>query len=158
MKSVVRKWMKIDDFDPLKIASSVVLSNIVEGDPVWIFMVACPGVGKSEILGMMKKCDDVYTTSSITPNALISGAIPYKGREPSLLPKLDGKTLCIKDFSTIQTMRDNDRDSLLGILRDAYDGSAGKEFGTGESKHFKSKFSILAGVTPSIYEIENLIS
>lgn len=150
----IQSWLKIDDFDPIKVAISTVLSNFIEGDPVWMFLVACPGVGKSEMLGMFKQSQDVYTTSSITPNALISGAIPYKGKEPSLLPKLDGKTLCIKDFSTIQTMRDTERDSLLGILRDAYDGSAGKVFGTGESKHFESKFSILAGVTPSIYDLE----
>lgn len=154
----IQSWLKIDDFDHIKVAISIVLSNYIDGDPVWMFLVACPGVGKSEMLGMFKQCEDVYTTSSITPNALISGAIPYKGKEPSLLPKLDGKTLCIKDFSTIQTMRDTDRDSLLGILRDAYDGSAGKVFGTGESKNFNSKFSILAGVTPSIYELEHSFS
>lgn len=154
----IRKWMKIDDFDPLKVATAITLSNFIDGDPVWMFLVACPGVGKSEIMGMFKYCPDVYTTSSITPNALISGSIAYRGREPSLLPKLNKKMLCIKDFSTIQTMRDADRDSLLGILRDAYDGSAGKVFGTGESKHFDSKFSILAGVTPSIYEMEHHFS
>lgn len=154
----IKKWMKIDDFNPLKISVSVLLSNFIEGDPVWMFLVACPGVGKSETLGMFKNCPDVYTTSSITPNALISGAVPYKGQEPSLLPKLSGKMLCIKDFSTIQTMRDNDRDSLLGILRDAYDGSAGKDFGTGAHKQFESKFSILAGVTPSIYQLEHQFS
>lgn len=154
----IQSWLKIDDFDPIKVAISIVLSNFIDGDPVWMFLVACPGVGKSEMLGMFKQSQDVYTTSSITPNALISGAISYKGKEPSLLPKLDGKTLCIKDFSTIQTMRDTERDSLLGILRDAYDGSAGKVFGTGESKHFESKFSILAGVTPSIYDLEHQFS
>ena len=158
LKNKIQKWMRINDFNPLKISTAVLLSNFIVGDPVWMFLVACPGVGKSETLGMFKSCDDVYTTSSITPNALISGAISYKGKEPSLLPKLDGKMLCIKDFSTIQTMRDNDRDSLLGILRDAYDGSAGKVFGTGESKHFESKFSMLAGVTPSIYQMEHHFS
>lgn len=154
----VKKWMKVEDFDPLKVAVGVLLSNFIEGEPVWLFLVACPGVGKSEILGMFKHCPQTYTTSSITPNALISGAVAYKGKEPSLLPKLNGKMLCIKDFSTIQTMRDNDRDALLGILRDAYDGSAGKDFGTGEHKWFESKFSILAGVTPSIYELEHQFS
>jgi len=154
LEATIKKWLKIEDLDPVRVAVATVLSNFLSGDPIWMFLVASPGGGKSELLGMFRSSPDVYTTSSLTPNSLISGAPSYKGKEPSLLPKIDGKTLCIKDFSTIQTMRDSERESLLGILRDAYDGSAGKVFGTGETKKFDSKFSILAGVTPSVYELD----
>lgn len=152
--TIVQTWLRIKNLDQFLVSAAVVLSNEMEGDPLWVFLVACPGEGKSETLNTFKHCEEVFITSSITPNSLISGAINTKGREPSLLPKLDGKTLCIKDFSTIQTMRDTDRDALLGILRDAYDGAAGKVFGTGEEKYFESKFTMLAGVTPSIYELD----
>lgn len=158
LSKIIRSWLKVRNLHPFLVSSAVVLSNSISGDPVWMFIVASPGEGKSETLATFKMCREVYTTSSLTPNALISGAIVYKGKEPSLLPKLNGKTLCIKDFSTIQTMRETDRDSLLGILRDAYDGSAGKVFGTGEEKHFDSKFSILAGTTPAVYELDNQFS
>lgn len=156
---IIKHWFKVEDYNAHLMSLAVITSNLLPGDAVWIFMVASPGVGKSEILGSFKYCDDVFITSSITPNALISGAIATKnGGDPSLLPKLNHKTLLVKDFAAIQTMRDTDRDALMGILRDAYDGSATKVFGTGETKAYESKFSFLAGVTPSIYQLDHQFS
>lgn len=153
LKRVISKWLKLDTYDAVVTSVAVVISNYTLGDPLWIQLVAIPGGCKTEIISMFKHCEEVYVTSSLTPNALISGmAIGKDGREPSLLPRLDGKTLCIKDMSTIQTMREQDREHLYGIFRDAYDGAAGKEFGTGVSKMFKSRFSMLMGATPSVYE------
>ena len=157
LSETVHKWLRLKNLNTFLVTTAVVLSNKIEGDPLWVFIVAAPGEGKSETLNTIKDCLDVFTTSSITPNALISGAVGTK-TEPSLLPKLDGKTLCIKDFSAIQTMRETDRDALLGILRDAYDGTAGKVFGTGETKNFSSRFSIIAGTTPAIYELDSAFS
>ena len=156
---IIRHWFKVEDFNAHLMALAVITSNFLPGDAVWVFMVASPGVGKTEILGSFKYCEDVFITSSITPNALISGAVATKnGQDPSLLPKLNGKSLVVKDFAAIQTMRDTDRDALMGILRDAYDGSATKVFGTGETKAYESKFSFLAGVTPSIYQLDHQFS
>lgn len=156
---IIGSYLKMKNLDHFLISCAVILSNHIPGDPIWIFVVASPGEGKSELLSSFKYCDEVYITSSMTPNSLISGCITRPGEpEPSLLPYLDGKTLIIKDMSAIQTMNKMDRDALLGILRDAYDGEAGKVFGTGAKKKFKSKFSMLCGTTPSIYELDTEFS
>jgi len=47
-------------------------------------------------------------------------------------------------------MNPNARDEIFGILRDAYDGKTEKMFGNGKMASYKSKFGILAGVTPAI--------
>lgn len=155
LSKLIKSWLKVRNLDHFLMSCAVVLSNHIEGDPIWLFAVAAPGEGKSELLASFRYCEEVYTTSSITPNALISGFVVRPGEEePSLLPQLDGKTLIIKDMSTIQTMKQADRESLLGILRDAYDGSAGKRFGTGADKHFESHFSMLCGTTPTIYQLD----
>ena len=156
---VIKKWLKVENVDHWLVAVSTIVSNYVEGDPIWLFVVASPGEGKSELLSSVKHCRESYITSSITPNALISGSVSSgPGREASLLPKLNGKTLVIKDGSAIQNMRETDRESLFGILRDAYDGSAGKDFGTGAHKYFESRFSMLWGMTPSIYQLDSQFS
>ncbi|MFH1110712.1 MAG: hypothetical protein V1790_16165 [Planctomycetota bacterium] len=73
-----------------------------------------------------------------------------ESRDPSLLPKLDGKVLVVKDFTAVLTMPNEARSEVLGTLRDAYDGEAGKAFGTGEVKRYKSRFGLLAAATPVI--------
>lgn len=148
-----KKWMFITNTDPIQICLATVLSNILDGDPVWMLLVAPPGGAKTEIISSLDLSSEVYTTSSLTSHALISGAKSYNGIEPSIIPKLDGKVLVVKDFTTILSMRENEKDEIFGILRDAYDGKCGKVFGTGDHKYFESHFSMLCGVTPSIYEI-----
>ena len=72
------------------------------------------------------------------------------GKEPSLLPKLDGKVLIIKDFTPIISGNRDRRAAILGQLRDAYDGSSAMAFGTGDTKSFESRFGLLFEVTPAI--------
>ena len=90
-------------------------------------------------------------TSSLTPRALVSGANDRDGVDPSLLPKLNMKTLCIKDFTVILGKKEADKEEIFSILRDAYDGSTSKDFGNGLRRYYKVHFSVLAGVTPVIY-------
>ena len=69
----------------------------------------------------------------------------------SLLPKLDGKVLVIKDFTALLNMPREARQQILGDLRDAYDGNAAKAFGTHvETRRYTSKFGIMAAVTGAI--------
>lgn len=151
--STIQKWLYLKDMSGVEMAMACVISNKLQGDPLWLFLVAPPGGAKTEILSTLTKCDDSYFTSSLTPHALISGASWTNGVDPSLIPKLDGKVLMIKDFTTILAKRDQEKDEIFGILRDAYDGSCGKVFGTGTQKHYESRFTILSAVTPKVYEM-----
>ena len=63
--------------------------------------------------------------------------------------------MVVKDFTSILSMRDADKDEIFGILRDAYDGRCGKVFGTGVERNYRSRFTILAAVTPRIYDLSS---
>jgi hypothetical protein len=132
---------------------AVAASNKMEGDPLWLFLVAPPGGAKTEILSTLSISPDVYFTSSLTPHSLISGAPWANGHDPSLIPKLNGKILVIKDFTSILAKRDQEKDEIFGILRDAYDGKCAKVFGTGVRRSYESRFTIISAVTPAIYDI-----
>ncbi|MHC4092159.1 MAG: hypothetical protein ACYSVY_18125, partial [Planctomycetota bacterium] len=67
-----------------------------------------------------------------------------------MLPKLDGKVLIIKDFTAVLQMHREARQEVVSTLRDAYDGEAARAFGTGELKSYRSRFGLLAAVTPVI--------
>lgn len=145
-----RKWLKMRDAECLHVMFGTVVANRLQGDPLWLFLVAPPGGMKSELIMSLNGVPEVISKTSLTPKALISGAHSMGDSDPSLLPKLHGKVLAIKDFTTLLTMNSIARDEILGTLRDAYDGRVEKEFGNHIVRAYDCSFGIIAGVTPII--------
>lgn len=150
-----KKWLFLDNTDAIRIMLASAVSQDIPGPPIWMFMVGPPGGGKTEAVASMQAWERSYFTSSLTPHALISGANWQKDMDPSLIPRLNGKVMVIKDFTTILQMRDNERDEIFGILRDAYDGSCAKVFGTGLERKYQSRFTVIAAVTPRIHDLSS---
>ena len=150
--AVYRKWLHLPDKYVLDVMFGSIFANLyMSGDPVWMFLIAPPGGSKSELLMSLIKSASVMCLTSLTPHSLISGfSWGTTGKDPSLLPQLDGKVLVLKDFTTITAMHFTARDEIFGILRDAYDGKTEKQFGNGLRREYKSKFGIIAGTTPII--------
>lgn len=149
----IGKWLYMKNFDAFYVALATVLSTYSPGDPSWIFLVGAPSGSKTEILQTFSKCRYTHFLSSLTPHSLVSGSSTMDGKDPSILPQLDMKTLITKDFTVVMSMRDTDRDAIFSILRDAYDGSTSKAFGKGFTRSYEVHFSFLAGVTPEIYAL-----
>lgn len=145
-----KEWLFLTNTDCLSVMFGTLIANRLPGDPLWLFLVAPPGGSKSELLMSLSKCPEIYTVTTITSHTLISGSLGAGGVDPSLLPKLNGKVLIIKDFTSILSMPMLVREEILGILRDAYDGQTQKVFGNGIRRSYNSKFGIIAGVTPAI--------
>ena len=151
---VFREHMHLQDTDAVDLTLAVCASKMIEGDPVWMFLVGPPGSGKTMTMSGLTTFSHAYSTSSLTSHALISGhGTNGGGTDPSLIPRLDGKILLVKDFTSILSMRDTDKEEIFGILRDAFDGSCGKIFGNGIERNYKSRFTVLAAVTPRIYDV-----
>ncbi|TXH09895.1 MAG: hypothetical protein E6R03_16050 [Hyphomicrobiaceae bacterium] len=148
-----RKWLYLDSMDALHVMLATVVSQTIDGAPIWVFLVAPPGGSKTEHLNSLSWVQQVYMTSSLTPHSLISGANYKNNEDPSLIPRLDGKVMVIKDFTAILGMRDADKEEIFSILRDAYDGHCGKVFGNGIERAYQSRFTILGAVTPAIYTL-----
>lgn len=150
-----KKWLFLDNTDAIRVMLAVHISQLLDGPPVWLFLVGSPGSAKTETLSTLGLIEQIYMTSSLTAPSLISGASWKDNGDPSLIPRLNGMTLVIKDFTSILTMRDAEKDEVFGILRDAYDGTCGKEFGNGVIRRYASRFTVLAAVTPSIYALSS---
>lgn len=145
--SAFKKWLELEETEYIEIILATLLSNQFEGDPVWLFVIGASGASKTEILRSFKNIDSVYTTSKLTAQTLISGKV-VKGYDPSLLPRLDKKTLILKDFTTILSMRSEDKMIIFSDLREAYDGYLEKDFGNIGHRTYHAHFTIIAGVTP----------
>src|SRR3990167_4550601 len=145
-----RKWLYMPNTNAIDVIFGTIIANRLKGDPIWLFLTAPSGSGKSELLSSVSECEEVFTVSSITSNTLISGSLPKSGQDPSLLPKLDGKVLVMKDFTSLLSQQVSELEEIIGILIDAYDGVTKKIYGNGAIRYYKSRFGIIAGVTNAI--------
>ena len=148
--SVFKKWLYLPSVSIIDVIFGTILANRIPGDPVWLFLVAPPGGGKSEPLRALTDCPGIKVLSTLTPHTLISGMGREDGKDASLIPLLNNNVLIIKDFTPILNMPLVNRDEILSILRDAFDGECAKPFGNGVWKKYKSVFGIIAAVTPVI--------
>jgi hypothetical protein len=144
------KWLHLTDEDALDVLYGTVLANRIPGDPLWLMLVAPSGGCKTELLMSLDGAPLVVSLTSLTPHSLLSGSKDLGGGDPSLIPRLNGRVLVIKDFTTLLTMNMIARDEIFGILRDCYDGKTEKAFGTGLIRSYNATFGILAGVTPVV--------
>jgi hypothetical protein len=144
-----KKWFYLPDTTVIDVLFGTIIANRLEGDPLWLFLIAPSGGTKTEFCLSISEAPRIVSVTTMTPHSLISGA-STGGGDPSLIPLLDEKVLVIKDFTTILQMNSTHRDEIVGILRDAYDGKTEKIFGNGIFRSYESKFGLIAGVTPKI--------
>lgn len=152
----ISKWFYKPDLDALRISLAAAISHYsLTDDPVWLYIIGVPGSGKTsvnvECLSILNHC---RILSDLTVPALISGYHTSDKHKPYGLLYEIGKSgiFCFKDFTTILTKRHEDRDAILGALREIYDGRYSRQFGT--SKHteakWEGKLTVIAAVTPVI--------
>jgi len=136
-------------YELLDVAFATVLANRMRDDPLWMFLVAAPSSGKTEVLRALSGVPDVYPISSLTPQTFASG-FEKRDSETSLLPQLTNKTMVMKDFGTVLAMHREARAEILAALREIYDGSYIKQWGNGKKFSWEGKVGLLAGCTPVI--------
>ena len=149
--SIFGKWLVLDETVYIETVLATVVSNLIPGDPVWLFLTGQSGGSKTEVLRALFDSPLIYAVSKFTAHTLISGKRLKGHPDPSLLPLLHNKTLIIKDFSCILEMPRDDRAQIFADLRDAYDGEASKKLGLEQKIYkYKSHFSLIAGTTGAI--------
>jgi energy-coupling factor transporter ATP-binding protein EcfA2 len=148
----ITKWLSLSDLDVIDILYGTLLGNRLEGSPIWLFLVGPSGCGKSELILSLEGVPCVFSISTLTPPALMSGKNSDDGKDPSIIPQLNLKVLSIKDFTPILSLPEKDQQLIFSVLRDAYDGKIEKPYGNGVFRKYDSIFGILAGTTSKIDE------
>ena len=150
VKRVIRKWLYIEDSTSLDVMLGTYVANKLPGDPIWIIFIGPPSNTKTELLRTMDGHPKVFFLSNYTPATMVSGkGTQKKAEKSSLLYKLDGKTLIIKEFSGILSLRSEQRSEILAQLREIYDGKYNKTFGTGVTHEWNGKVGLMAACTPA---------
>src|SRR5713226_3493981 len=92
-------WLSLPTPEALDIVLAVVLANRCSTDPLWMFLVAPPSSAKTELLRALGDVSDTYPLSNLTASTFASGF--QNPSKTSLLPKITGKLLVLKDFTTV---------------------------------------------------------
>jgi len=147
-KRLVLHKEQLQQFD---IFFATIMANLkTKGRPVWILFVGPPGCGKTLPMMAIQYAPYVYMASAFRSTALISGWGVKGGEDMSLIPKLDGKILLVKDMSSLLSQHKEVVAEVLGLLRDAYDGSCSRPYATGVERVYTSRFGFIGATTPTI--------
>lgn len=141
---------------PLVLATFIANRLSTVNAPVWLLLVAESSGGKTEIIDMFAELSGdqyklSYHISDLSPQTFISG-MQNSANETSLLHKINGRMVFIKDFTTLLQKNKEARREILSQFREIYDGAFNKDFGTGKSVHWKGRIGIIAGLTPPALE------
>jgi hypothetical protein len=149
VKQVIQKWLHLSDHNMIDVMVAVLVANKLRTDPSWLLFVAPPSHAKTELVISTEGHPSTCLISTITPTTLVSGMRVKKGQaEPSLLPKLDGKVIVLKDFTSVLSMRSDAQAEILAQLREVYDGQYSKAFGTGKKFDWRGHVGLIGCVTP----------
>jgi hypothetical protein len=154
LRKVIRGALHVppEDEELIDFILAVYVSNQIPGDPLWGLIVDASGGGKTELLRTLRNRRDAYFLSGLTEKSLVSGYRDQRNpsNDPSLLPQLDGKVLIIKDLSPLLSMRRETRNTILGDLRDAYDGFTDHGRSNLGRVSYRARFSVLAASTLAV--------
>jgi len=161
------------DMQAIRIVMGTMQAHYLKtGDPAWMFIVAPPGSGKTTTSMMTTSgLPEVTTLSDFTEATFLSGF--YGHDSPGLLERVgksvqsgDGRTFTAegnaifmaKDFTTVLAMKRETRNAILGQLREIHDGEFKRTFGTGQTKIWKGRVTMLAAVTPVLDRYYSIFS
>ena len=137
--------------DALRIILAITLTSTTAGEPIWLYLVGPPGCGKTLLLSPLRNLPPVVFRSSLTSKSLLSGWGGITGQDPSLIPRLNHRTLIVKDLTELLSMHPVEQDAVFSILRGAYDGTLDRNFGNNLYRKYDSHFNFIAAVTNTIH-------
>jgi len=168
---VLEEWFYKPDLQAVRIVLGAIAAHYLNiGDPAWLFIVAPPGAGKTTMSLMgAARLPQVVPIGDLSENTFLSGF--YGHESPGLLEKLGpvnekghikitngNAILLIKDFTTVLSMRRDKRSAILGQLREIHDGEFKRDFGTGETKVWRGRVTVIAAVTPVLDRFYSIFS
>lgn len=137
VEQAFRAHHKHGDLVALRAALACYAANIhMDGDPVWLGLVAGSSTGKTETAHALTRCPSTITASTLSGEAaLLSGTAEkdrVAGATGGLLRRIGERgMLVLKDFTTVLSMHPDKRGQILSALREIYDGYWYRDVGTG---------------------------
>jgi len=144
---VFKKYLYLEDTNRIDIFLATILSNQLEGTPIWMFFVGKSGDTKSEIIKSAINIKNVRVIDQITANTLATG----KKGAVDLGSQLTGKStiLLFPDLASLTGLHKDEKKRIWSQFRTLYDGDIYKQAGSGikEKAYTNCHVTVIAGTT-----------
>jgi DNA-binding transcriptional ArsR family regulator len=161
---VFGRWLILKDPTPLYAVFGAVAANLLEGDPVWLGLIAPPSSAKTEILNSLSELPHVVQASSLTPASFLSATSKKDQSQAAtggLLAQI-GKfgIIVLKDFTTMLSLRPEANQEVFAILREVYDGHYTRHVGTdgGRALTWNGKVGLVFACTETVDKHHSVVS
>src|SRR5215475_1823960 len=144
-----QRWLILPDPTPVYAVLGALAANYLDGDPVWLGLIAPPSSAKTEILNATSLLPNVVQAATITPAGLLSGTPKKqheKGAKGGLLRQInDFGIISLKDLGSVLSMHPETKAEVLAALREIYDGSWTRHLGSdgGRTLAWRGKVGVL---------------
>ncbi|WP_200947951.1 hypothetical protein [Arthrobacter sp. Soil763] len=163
--AVFRKWLGADyDTDALDAVLAAAAVERLDGDPVWLLVISGSGNAKTETVVPLAGIGAHMVSTIASEGALLSATSKREQAEDAtggLLRKIGNRgILVIKDVTSILSMSGDQRASVLGALREVYDGSWARNVGTdgGQTLEWDGRLVVVGAVTTAWDKAHSVIS
>lgn len=151
---VYQRWLGTGyDIQALDAVLAAGAGGKLGGDPAWLLVVGGSGHAKTETVIPLAGAGATVVSTITGEAALLSGTSKRERAENAtggLLREVgDSGTLVVKDFTSILSMNRDTRASVLGALREIYDGYWTRNVGTdgGQTLRWKGRIVLIGAVT-----------
>jgi hypothetical protein len=150
---IFREWLLLDSDIPVLAMLGTVAANMLEGDAIWLGIIAPPSSAKTEMLITLINIPHTEMVGTVSVAGLLSGTPQRQravGARGGLLQKIGAHGfLVLKDFGSVLSMRPDTKNELLGALREIYDGKWSRVIGAdgGRILHWSGKIGLLFACT-----------
>lgn len=164
IQDTFEKFLLLEDKDFIRLTYATIIGNQMPSQrPIWLMLVAPSSSGKTTALnafnGLKLKnpvsgemMEPTHNISDLTENSFASG-MNRGDKQTSLLHKMPyGGVMVFKDFTSMISKNEQSRMTIMGQLREIYDGAYTKRTGNGEDVLWNGKIGAIAGVTESIFQ------
>lgn len=163
--TVFRRWLGADyDTDALDAVLAAAAVERLDGDPVWLLVISGSGNAKTETVVPLAGIGAHMVSTIASEGALLSATSKREQAADAtggLLRKIGARgILVIKDVTSILSMSGDQRASVLGALREVYDGSWARNVGTdgGQTLEWDGRLVVIGAVTTAWDKAHSVIS
>lgn len=144
-----KEYLYLDDTDMLEVMLATILSNRIEGTPIWMIFCGASGDKKSTTLKTSKRLDNVIKIDQLTKNTFASGKPNVWDLGSDL--QNNSNVLMILDLASISSKNPDEKKEIFAQMRNLYDGVIYKLTGSGVRKEYENcHVTLIAGTIPHL--------
>jgi hypothetical protein len=155
----LRTWLDLPDPAHVLLTLAAAATRDLDGEPVWLLLVAVPSSGKTETVRLLDKRAD-GRLNEVTAAGLLGWTKGKESKPSGVLARLGDRGLVtFGDLSSLLATSDyGGRDAAFGLMRRAYDGHVTRDIsppgkpaaGCSEQLSWSGRLTVVAAVTGAI--------